>query len=294
MTEHSQRRVENLSIRASGPATTGGRISLTELSRISSGLQATLERIAYSLLIGQRRRPGRFPKEIADAVRMDFVGFREGSAVLDLDRPQPETLDDLLSESFEVLETGIARIQADPSTTPPHFNPSVVSGLITMCGGISARNITEISFESGSRLRFKLNAESRASLRKVQKSGPQEQLTIVGRLHMGDFDPLSLRCRIDTHSGSINCDLDDDLRDTVLDLLDSLVIASGVADLHPDGVTVRILHLTDIEEIETSSPSSLDELARQQAVGPVDNFESMRGEPIDDFDDFMAIIRSAR
>lgn len=288
-----QGRVEALTIKASGPATQDGRISLSELARIASGFQATLERIAYSIFIG-RRRSGRFPREIADAVRMDFVGFREGSAILDLRRPINETLDDLLSDSFGALTTGLRELQENPGDLPPHFDNAVINGLVTMCGGISQRNIREISFSDGDTTYFTLNHDLRSTLRTVQKSGSQLELTVVGRLHMGDFDPLSLRCRIDTHFGNVACDLDDDLRDTVFELLDTLVIASGVAEMQPDGSTVRVLHLAELEELETSTAGSLDELARQQGVSPVDNIESLRGAPIDDFDEFLAIIRSAR
>lgn len=285
--------VEALSIRVSGPATQGGRISLSELARIASGFQTTLERIAYSILIGYKRH-GRFPKEIADAVKIDFVGFREGSAVLDLKRPYVETLDDLLGDSFGALVSGLDALQRNPSELPPHFNPAVVNGLVTMCGGISRRNISEISFSTEGQTYFTLNAGMRAVLRAAQKGGAQQELTITGRLHMGDFDPLSLRCRIDTHSGSVSCDLDDDLRDSVLDLIDMLVIARGVAEMQADGSTVRVLHLSEIEELETATSSSLDELARQQGISPVDNIETLRGGPIDDFDVFMGIVRSAR
>ncbi len=111
---------------------------------------------------------------------------------------------------------------------------------------------------------------------------------------MGDFDPLSLRCRIDTHSGSVSCDLDDELREAVLDLIDSLVIAQGVAEMQPDGDTVRVLHLESIEAVETSAASSLDELAQQQGIQPLDDINKLRGEPIDDFDSFFETVRSAR
>lgn len=285
--------VEVLSIKTSGPATHGGRISLSELARIAAGFQTTLERIAYSILIGYKR-PGRFPKEIADAVRIDFVGFREGSAILDLKRPDVETLDDLLGDSFGALVSGLDALQRNPSELPLHFNPAVVNGLVTMCGGISRRNISEISFSAGAQTYFTLNVGMRSVLRAVQKGGAQQELTIVGRLHMGDFDPLSLRCRIDTHSGSVSCDLDDDLRDSVLDLIDTLVIASGVAEMQADGSTVRVLHLSEIEELEVSTSGSLDELARQQGISPVADIETLRGDPIDDFDAFMEIVRSAR
>ncbi|MGI9003626.1 MAG: hypothetical protein ACR2GH_18565 [Pseudonocardia sp.] len=285
--------VEALSIKASGPATQGGRISLSELARITSGFQATLERIAYSILIGYRRQ-GRLPKEIVDAVRIDFVGFREGSVVLDLRRPGIEALDDLFNASFEALVSGLKFLQGSPSELPPHFNTAVINGILTMCGGISQRNISEISFSAEGQTYFTLNAGMRAVLRAAQRRGSQQELTIIGRLHMGDFDPLSLRCRIDTHSGSVSCDLDDELRDDVLDLIDTLVIASGVAEMQADGSTVRVLHLSDIEELETSTSGSLDGLAHQQGILPVASIETLRGKPVDDFEAFMEIVRSAR
>lgn len=285
--------LEQLAIKADGPATRGGRISLSELARISSGFQATLERIAYSIMIGYKR-PGRFPREVADAVRMDFVGFSAGSAVLNLDRPQPDTSDDLLSESFDALVSGLGRLQEHPNELPPHFNNAVINGLVTMCGGISRRNINQITFSSGDLTHFTLNSTVRATLRRAQKGGSQQELTIVGRLHMGDFDPVSLRCRIDTHAGNVACDLDDDLRDSVLELIDSLVIASGVAEMQLDGSTVRVLHLDQLEALDGAESSSLDELAEQQGVVAINSIESLRGEPIDDFDNFLEIVRSAR
>jgi hypothetical protein len=287
---------EHLTITAAGPATRGGRISLSELARIAAGFQTTLERIAYSIVLG-RRRSGRFPREIADAVRMDFVGFDEGSAVLTLERPQAETLDDLLSDSFNTLVSGLRSIENSPQELPSYFNSAVVNGLVTVCGGISKRNITRISFSSDGTTYFTLNSEVRSRLREVQKRGAtQQELTIVGRLHMGDFDPLSLRCRIDTHAGNVYCDLDDELRDTVLDLIDSLVIASGVAEMQADGLTVRVLHLDRLEALNSAESASLDELADEQGIAPVADTGTLRGEPIgdDDFDEFMQIVRSAR
>jgi hypothetical protein len=285
--------VESLTIRASGPTTQDGRLSLSELARIASGFQATLERIAYSIVVG-RKRPGRFPREIADAVRMDFVGFRRGSAVLDLRRPENETLDDLLTDSFNTLAAGLNSLRRSPVELPEFFNPAIINGLVTLCGGISKRNVNRIEFFTEGRAYFTLDAEMRNVLRQVQKNSSQQEITIVGRLHMGDFDPLSLRCRIDTHSGSVSCDLDDELRERVLDLIDSLVIARGIAEMQFDGGTVRVLHLLEIEGVETSTSSSLDALAQQQGVSPLVDISQLRGEPIDDFDSFLEIIRSAR
>lgn len=303
MSGPSREHVESLTIRASGPATHDGRISLSELARIASGFQATLERIAYSIAVG-RKRPGRFPREIADAVRMDFVGFRRGSAVLDLQRPDDGALDasmldapmldDLLTDTFSTLVHGLDSLRRNPFELPEFFNPAIINGLVTLCGGISRRNVSHIDFFSKGHNYFTLDAEMRYVLQQAQRNSSQQELSIVGRLHMGDFDPLSLRCRIDTHSGSVSCDLDHELRDAVLDLIDSLVIASGVAEMQPDGVSVRVLHLLEIEGVETSTSISLDELAQREGTSPLVDVAQLRGEPIDDFDSFLEIIRSAR
>ncbi|HET8643020.1 MAG TPA: hypothetical protein VFM37_13870, partial [Pseudonocardiaceae bacterium] len=149
---------------------------------------------------------------------------------------------------------------------PRHFTPSVINGLVMPCGGISEGNIHRIELSAGDSHWFTLDRDSRTSLKAVQKVSSREEITIVGRLHMGDFDPMSLRCRIDTHLGSVPCDLDDDLEDIVLDCLDELVMASGVAEFQADGATVRVLHLAELAKIEAARFQSLDELADAQGI----------------------------
>jgi hypothetical protein len=282
-----------LTVRAVGPATELGRISLSELARIASSFQATLERLAFSI-VGGRRRSGRRPQDIADAVRMDFVGFQRGSAVLNLQRPDGDAVDNLLNESFNALVTGLDAIRREDSTMPQYFTPTVVNGLVTLCGGISRQNITAIEFAGDNHTFFTADAELQRSLKKLQKATFTQEITIVGRLHMGDFDPLGLRCRIDTHRGSIQCDFDDELKEVVIDLFDELVMATGVAELQSDGVSVRVLHLDGLSPVQNANTKSLDELAQEQGVRPVDSIAELRGENVDDFDNFMMIVRSAR
>ena len=292
---YASARLDVLTIRAVGPATSGGRLALSELARIASALQTTLERIGFSILTGRPHRMGRLPRQVAESVRLDFTGFREGSAILEVQRsPGANSTDDLLSDAFRALTNGIHELQMDSKRLPLHFTASVVNGLIMLCGGIGDGNIHRIEFTSGGSHWFTLDSARRASLRAAQKISLQEEITVVGRLHMGDFDPMSLRCRIDTHSGSVSCDLDDDMKDTVLDYLDELVIATGVAELQADGVAVRVLHLTELTKIEAARFQTLDDLAAEQGIQPLANLASLHGEPIDDFDEFLRNIRSAR
>jgi hypothetical protein len=111
---------------------------------------------------------------------------------------------------------------------------------------------------------------------------------------MGDFDPMTLRCRIDTNLGSIWCDFDIELKDAVFEHMDQLVAARGTAELDADGASVRVLHLTSLTAVDTAESKSLDELAQEQGVSPLADVQQLRGESVEDFDLFLQAIRVAR
>lgn len=284
----------DLVVRAVGPATEGGRLPLSEVARLAGGLQASLERIALSIS-GGAAKPGRRPREIVDAVRLDFVGFRPGSAVLDVARTdQLGFPDDLLSLSLDALRVGIESLVRDPGTLPQHFTPQVVNGLRDLTGGIGPGNVTRIEFQGKRGLRFVIDELLQSAVRQARYESVQEMATVVGRLHMGDFSPAGLRCRVDTYAGSVLCDFPTDLRDSVLDAMDQMVMAEGQAELDPNGSSVHVLHLGRLEILTSARPRSLDSLARQQHVRPLQAIEELQGEPVDDFGAFLEAIRSAR
>ncbi|BCJ40806.1 hypothetical protein GCM10010168_48950 [Actinoplanes ianthinogenes] len=284
---------EDLVIRAVGPATEGGRLPLSELARLAGGLQASLERIALSLS-GNTSRPGRRPREIVDAVRLDFVGFQQGSAVLHISRTGRVGSDDLLGSTLDALEEGVKSLHQDPSALPPHFTPQVINGIRELTGGVSAGGVTRIDFFRGGRVRFTLDEALQKAVRSVQTESIHQAITVVGRLHMGDFSPAGLRCRIDTYAGSVLCDFAPDLRDAVLDAMDQMVMADGTGELDPNGVSVHLLHLTRLGMLETARPRSLGELAREQGIRPVASPDDFDGSTVEDFDAFLAAVRSAR
>jgi hypothetical protein len=288
-----------LTVHAEGPAADGGRLPLAELARIAAGLQVTLERIALALT-GTYVARGRRPREVVEAVRLDLAGFRAGSAIIDVVRSaQPEAFreenDSLLSESLRALEDGVAGIRSGEHL-PPYFTPQVVSGLRELAGGINVSNLTRISFGRPGGRSFVIDSVFRDRLRKVSTPGPETEATVVGRLQMGDFSPAALRCRIDTFAGSVLADFDADLRDSVLDAMDQLVMATGTAELQPDGSTVRVLHLSAVEVLPSARMSPLATLQRQQNVAPVLDIAELRGSGADDedFGPFMEAISSVR
>ncbi|MEU4163365.1 hypothetical protein [Actinoplanes sp. NPDC026670] len=283
----------DLVIHASGPATEGGRLPLSELARLAGGLQASLERIALSIS-GNTSRPGRRPREIVDAVRLDFVGFQPGSAVLQVARTGQLSLDDLLGSSLDALEAGINSLHSDPTTLPSHFTPQVINGIRDLTGGISPSNVTRIEFRRGGAVRFTIDEALQRAVRSVQPESLRQPVTVVGRLHMGDFSPAGLRCRVDTYAGSVLCGFTLDLRDAVLDAMDQMVMAEGDGEFDPNGTSVHVLHLRRIDVLDSARPRSLEQLARDQGIRPLESLDELSGPPIDDFEGFLAAVRSAR
>ena len=143
--------------------------------------------------------------------------------------------------------------------------------------------------------RFTIDSVFRERIREISPSAAEREATVVGRLQMGDFSPAALRCRVDTFAGSVLCDFDADLRDRVLDAMDQMVMATGIAELQPDGSTVRLLHLSSVEILPSQPMSPLATLRRQQGIAPVSDIEELFGpETDDDFGPFLDAINSAR
>ncbi len=288
-----------LSVHAEGPAADGGRLPLAEIARIAAGLQVTLERLALALT-GTYAPRGRRPRDVVEAVRLDVIGFRAGSAIIDVIRSnQPQQAmfetDSLLPDSLRALEDGITAIRQG-GRLPSYFTPQVVTGLRELAGGINVGNLTRISFERPGGQAFVIDSVFRDRLRSVSTLGPETEATVVGRLQMGDFSPAALRCRIDTFAGSVLGDFGDELRESVLDAMDQMVMARGTAELQPDGSTVRVLHLSAIDRLPSARMVPLQTLQRQQQITPVNDIAELQGstEGEEDFEPFIQAINSAR
>jgi hypothetical protein len=171
-----------------------------------------------------------------------------------------------------------------------------VTGLRELAGGINVGNLSRISFVRPGYEAVVIDSVFRDRLRNVTTPGPETEATVVGRLQMGDFSPAALRCRIDTFAGSVLADFGDELRDSVLDAMDQMVMATGIAELQPDGSTVRVLHLSALERLPSARMLPLASLQRQQRVAPVNDITELQGtvDDGDDFGPFMEAITSAR
>ena len=232
-----------LSIRASGEAAHGGRLPLAELARIAGEFQATVERIALGLQ-GPSPAVGRRPQSVHDAVGMDVRAFTSVPAVLTVGRlSEPVPDDDILVDSLEILEAGIATI-ARYQQAPDVFTAPVLDGLLRLSSGIADRTMSAVEIQRGGRTTISFNRRLYAQLHAIRRSVNVEERVISGRLQTGGFAPGDHRCQIDTLSGNISCTFGDDLTATVLAATGSLVRASGYAEVHVHGRRINP-HLRD-------------------------------------------------
>lgn len=288
-----------LEITAAGPATTGGRLPLSELARIAGEFQSTLERIALGRT-GESPQVGRRRKDVVEAVRLEIRGFKAGSAILEVERAAHDALfgHELLSQSLDDLRVGAdAIVSGDPAALPESFSMPVLDGLLRMCGGLADNSVAVVDFRRKGQSLLHVDQAFRAAVRSMRTSRHYDEATIVGRLQMGDFAPSTLRCRIDTLDASIVCDFGDSLRDQVLAAMDSMVIATGIAEYGIDHETIRVLEITELTIVEEGSRKSFAELAAEQGIGPVtDISDFFAGESVedDDFERFFQAAMSAR
>lgn len=287
---------EDIIVRAVGPAATGGKLPLSELARLAGEFQATLERVAL-VLRGSKASQGRRPRDIVDAVRLDLVGLHEGSAVLELRAADTAIFGHgLLAESMDVLMAGMGAISRRSTEAPAEFTPQIMDGLIRLTGGLSSRvvNRLEITWRDDDYVILDRGFSEHA--RWLRRQRRNDLVTIVGRLHEGDFDPLALRCRVDTLDATVPCSFGDDLREAVLAAMDCMVVASGVAELQPDG-GVRTLALDDLTVINEATRHTAEQIARDQGIGPVQDvseFATLTDIDDDDFGNFLDGAMSAR
>jgi hypothetical protein len=284
-----------LTIRASGPAAEGGRLPLTELARIAGEFQATVERIALGLR-GLIPVAGRRRKHVVEAVGMEILALTSGSAVLTVGRmTEPMLGDDLLIDSLETLEAGLAAIARD-RPPPDVFTAPVLDGLLRLSGGVADRTLRAVEVQRGGRTTIRFNPELHVRIRTVRNAVSIAEKMIVGRLQMGDFAPGALRCRIDTVTGSISCTFGEELGTDVLAAMGSLVRARGVAESTPSG-SIRSFTLLAVERLPGSPHRTLDDLAAKQGVQPVRSLTELAlSEPLSDeeYEDFLAAAMSAR
>jgi hypothetical protein len=304
-----------LIVRANGPATKDGRIALQDLLQLGKHIQAAVERVAR-VLVGQAdsRKPGRKPKQIEASCPLEVVALNRGSfeIALDLPRDKFENMD-LGVEAVERLLEGIKAIRADGEALPTGYDTGVLHSLKDL-GGILGRGIDEIELESRTqRVRQKFSYDRNVHGRIVSKiRGPVTALrTLEGRLLMADFRHDAERCRIHPPTGHpVECQFDESMEETVYEYLRSFVRITGETREDPATGRITSVIIKDIEPVAMEGrdfemisaeafwqEKSLEQLAAEQNVAPIQRLEDLLGKGSDlwtDEDDFEAFLAASK
>ncbi len=300
-----------LIIRAKGPATENGKISLEDLITLGKNVQAAVQRAALVLAGHQDSgRPGRRPQDIKKSCALEVVAMNQGSFEIgfDLPREQFEPMD-LGVEAVEKLLEGIDQIGSNGSPLPAGYDTGVLRSLKGL-GGLLGRGITEIEAESKTqRLKRNFSYNQEVQRQVIERiHGPVSSLrTVEGRLLMADFRQNSEKCRIHPPAAEpIVCEFDESLEETVCNNLRNYVRITGETKENPDTGRITSIKIQDIEPLTVEGDDferisaedfwqdkSLEQLASEQSVQAIGRLEDVLGKGSDlwaddeDFDQFL-------
>lgn len=294
-----------LEVRLDGPAAEGGRLRIDVLVEVAQAMQTAVTRLAYGLRGEVTLRRGRTPREIADLTRLEVVGLREGSTLLEFDlaehqRPLDEL--DLGVAALEAFEAGLTSVAS--GTTPPEPWDEGVLRAVEHLTRVLDKGIDEIVVGrpgAPPEQRAVFTRSSRERRRIAAAPGAREHAEVEGRLLMADFAATRDKARIHRPLDlPVRCTFGPELESTVLRLLRRYVRATGWAELDGHG-QIRTLELESLEDAELTTGRSfwdlptLDELTEEQGIEPVERIEDLVSGfwPEDEsVDEFLAAIAS--
>lgn len=307
-----------LKVRLKGPGTEQGRVPLRDLIEVGRHVQQAVEGVGR-LLLGQAdsRRPGPKPKDIKDECILEVVALKRGSFELVLDVPQTEQgkLDGmhLGREAAETFVGGLAMLRNGGEALPLGYDIKVVHAVRDI-GHVLNGRIDTIEFETGKTKAGKaLRCIYDRAFMERMSSRIHEPVTnekeVEGRLLMADFKLSSRRCRIHQPSGgTVDCTFGEEMMDTVQEFLRRNVRVTGEAQIDADTNRIKRLTISDIEPVTEGEEGfeeitaedfwqekSIDQLAEEQGVRPVERLEDILGRGADlwdDDEDFEAFLRN--
>jgi hypothetical protein len=313
----AQNQLPLLQLKFEGPEVPEGRILWDDLNQFVANFDLALERLIGALEVGSPRRRGRPAKSIRDLSALEVVAATPGSFGLSLDLRRTEPMlptFDTGKRGLELLIEGLIAIGEDTSTAeildrgvliPLRDAARVLDRGIQTVQVVSSAEVGGKSFSFNQDVREKITRHIRQ---------PQAALAVAeGRLLMADVLEDRLHCRLHPSVGEpVLCRFDDSLVNTVLTYLHRryFVRVRGEATIDQFTNRIHLLTIHDIEAIEEPeevsaprvsvqafwNPTVFDELAAEQGVNPVEEWDRLTVDwPEDtDFDEFLAAVRSGR
>jgi hypothetical protein len=220
------------------------------------------------------------------------VGFRGGSAVLELDlaaaeRPFAEL--DLGETALDRLVEGLQRLSETPR--PPSGWDAGVLLAWRELGSVFERGVDRIEVRRATPNATRVAEYTRAVRDRIVQTIREplrDLVTVEGRLLMADFDEARRRCRVHPPYGPpVSCAFREDQREAVLDLLTKYVRVVGQGERDEVQGRLRMVTIADIEPLavpgEREWPGfwehlSVDDLTQRQDVGAVQSVQDLRAD----------------
>lgn len=301
-----------------GPSVERQSILWEDLSQFVTNLDLAIQRVMKVLETGSSVRTGRPTRGFQALTALEVVAMTGGSVRIGLNLRRDESLlpgFDAGLQAVRAVTTGLAELAGDggDGSLPEGFDGGVLAALReagrVLDRGIGVVHIVVTNGDSAA-LRAGYDKRTRqcivSSIRKLEPGSMQ----VEGRLLMAELKEGGLRCRLHPSAGTpILCSFDEDLVPAIVSNLRRFVRVYGEGSIDPSTGRVHSLIVRDLESIEGPpmqgfsraalsgfwSAKTFDELAMEQGVYPIEDWDQLVGNwPEDaDFDSFLEAVRES-
>lgn len=306
-----------LQLHFEGPSVQNRSILWEDLSQFVTNFDIAIQRVINVLETGAGIRIGRPTRAFQALTALELVAITGGSVRVELNlRREGDLLPgfDLGQQAILRLTGGLLRIAEDgeDAPMPEGFDGGVLMAL-REAGRILDRGIDAVHISATDRLPAggahydrPVREHIVSRIHRLEQGWAQ----VEGRLLMAELREDTLRCRLHPSADTpILCSFAEDMTAQIIRNLRRFVRVHGEASI--DSVTNKIhaLFIRDLESIEEPSatpvslppvstfwrPRTFDELALEQGVYPIENWETLAGNWPEgtDFDSFLQAVHGS-
>ncbi len=304
-----------LQLHFEGPSVQTQSILWEDLSQFITNLDIAIQRVINVLETGIGIRMGRPTRAFQELTALEFVAMTNGSVKIELNLRREETLlpgFDIGQQAIFKLTDGLIEIakNSEDIPLPEGFDSGVLTALREagriLDRGIDTVHIAAIERKPISRADYNEPVRERivSRIRKMEQGWVQ----VEGRLLMVELREGTLRCRLHPSADEpILCSFDEEMVPSIIGNLRRFVRVHGEASIDTSTNKIRSLFIRDLESIEEPSaipvsispvsafwqPKPFDDLAIEQGIYPLDDWEKLVGNwPEDtDFDSFLQAVQ---
>jgi hypothetical protein len=285
-----------LRVRLEGQSAQLGEVAATDFARLLLGTQSAIQRAAGHVIGRQNRETGRPGRVIEDSTRLRLVAIEQGSVVAVLD--SPSGVRD--AHAFDLTDPALGELAIDTALRTAaggsDAHPDVADAFVRMADDIGlGRRYDAITLErqrANQVLAVRIDAPRREDLRAVaRRPSTARDDSLLGVLVEADFENLTAKLRSPA-GAKTNVSFPADLADDIYEALRAPARLRGEVRYDPKTAEAKSIDLSEIERGDQLTigldpgefwhHQTLEELAAQAGVAPVNVVESLRDESASD------------